>query len=108
MVFSMKGFDLLSTYIDQLHDCDNFALELQADISRYRFIVAQNKAISPLELLSWAFGTIICMRVKGQEINHTLNICITSDAGIVFIEPRGFKMWVADRKKDQPYFVEMR
>ena len=97
-----------STYIDQLHDCDNFALELQADISRYRFIVAQNKAIPPLELLSWAFGTILCIRVKGREINHTLNICITSDAGIVFIEPQDFSMWKADRKKDQPYFVEMR
>jgi len=95
-------------YLNHIHDCDNYALELQADVSRYRFVVAQEKTISVDQLLSWAFGTALCMKVNGRDINHTLNLCITRDAGIVFIEPQDMTMWIADKEKDQPYFVEMR
>lgn len=95
-------------YIGGLHDCDNYALELQADISRYRYVVANEKSISYEDLLSWPFGTALCMRVNGKSINHAVCICRTSDAGIIFIEPQDFSMWIADKEKDQPYFVEMR
>jgi len=102
------GFTLDHVYMKHIHDCDNLALELQADVSRYRFIVAMEHGIPATELLSWAFGSVLCIRVKGREINHTLNLAITSDAGIVFIEPQDFSVWIADKEKDQPYFVEMR
>ena len=99
---SGKGFTPMG------HDCDNYALELQADISRYRYFVASEKSIEFEDLLSWPFGTALCMRVNGESINHAVNICRTRDAGIVFIEPQDFSTWVANKVKDFPYFVEMR
>lgn len=95
-------------YMSNVHDCDNYALELQADVSRYRFVVAVEKKIPQEELLSWAFGSVASMRVNGREHNHTLTLGITSDAGIVFVEPQNFNMWLAEKEKDLPYFVEMR
>jgi len=103
------GYNIDGSFIDSLHDCDNYALELQADVSRYiRFIVANEKEINQTELLSWAFGTVISMKINNVDRNHTLCICRTSDKGFIFIEPQNFTLWNADKNRDKPYFVEMR
>ena len=107
-IHNEMAWSLAGGFAKNIHDCDNFALELQADISRYRFVVANEKNIKQKELLSWAFGSALCLKVKGWSVNHTVCICRTSDAGFVFIEPRDNQVWVADPAKDSPYFVEMR
>jgi hypothetical protein len=103
-----RGIEFDNKFINSLHDCDNFTLELQADISRYRLVVAQEKSIDSDDLLSWAFGTAVCIKVNGMDINHTVCIARTSDFGFVFVEPRTFELWIADKHNDKPYFVEMR
>lgn len=102
-----KGVVIHTEYVDGVHDCDNFALELQADISRHRMMVERGHSVEP-GITSWAFGTAICKRIKGNDINHTVNICKTSDKGYVFIEPQDNTVWVTDKTKDEPYFIEMR
>jgi hypothetical protein len=99
---------LLNTgYLSAAHDCDNFALELQADISRFRMATKVNE-LAPVNPKSWAFGTACCIKTNGRRFNHTLNICRTSDKEYVFIEPQDNTIWVADKDRDTPYFIEMR
>ncbi len=102
-----KGFDIHLGFKKDVHDCDNFALELQADISRHRLVTKDGVQLED-GLKSWAFGTALCLEVRGQKINHTINICRTSDKGFVFVEPQNNTVWVVDKENDTPYFVEMR
>ena len=101
------GVVLNTGYRDGAHDCDNFALELQADISRFRMATKVDGTV-PTNTKSWAFGTALCTMVNGRRYNHTVNICRTSDSGYIFIEPQNNSFWIADKAKDTPYFVEMR
>lgn len=102
-----KDTVICNGFKDGVHDCDNFALELQADISRYRVAIKTDEELKA-DLKPWAFGTALCMRVNGRDVNHTINICRTSDKGFVFVEPQDSTTWLADKKNDTPYFVEMR
>ncbi len=102
-----EGIILNCVYADEVHDCDNFSLELHADISRYRMSTRLGYPIIP-GLRPWAFGLVMLMKVKGRDLNHTINICRTSDKGFVFIEPQDNTMWIADKDRDTPYYMDMR
>ncbi len=102
-----RGVTMHIGYLEGVRDYDNFALELQADISRYRIMVERKHSVEPL-VVFWAFGTAICKQVNGELIDRTVNICKTSDKGFMFIEPQSNMVWVADKNKDTPYFVEIR
>jgi hypothetical protein len=102
-----NGVMLNTGYRNGAHDCDNFALELQADISRFR-MASKTGEVAPVHTQSWAFGTACCTQVRGRRFNHTINICRTSDNGYVFVEPQDNTFWLADKAKDTPYFIEMR
>ena len=102
-----EGIVLNTEYKAEVHDCDNFSLELQADISRFRLATKVGEAMEAGRK-PWAFGTACCIKTNGRRLNHALNICRTSDKEYVFIEPQNNTMWVADKHQDTPYFIEMR
>jgi len=104
---SDRGITVNLEFRQGAHDCDNFALELQADMSKLRVTTIEGEKLEA-GILPWAFGTAICMKVRGRKINHTVNICKTSDKGYNLIEPQDFTVWTADKGRDKPYFVEMR
>lgn len=95
------GIETLTRYIHNRHDCDNYALELRADVSRYGL-----KKVPEYDQYLPALGAVSAMKANGREINHTFNFCRT-EKGIIFIEPRDFTTWKASSITDWPYFMEI-
>lgn len=82
-------------YKGESFDCDDFALLFHA------YIIEQNiKKDSPL-----AIGQFLGSKVRGKKIYHAVNIAITSDKGVILIEPQTNEVWQADSKKDSPVYI---
>ena len=97
------------SYIDQYKyeiesfDCDDYALVLHAFVVQERYRLAKAKKISKDEWLPWAFGEAWGTRFDGVDTDHAINICVTSDKGVILIEPQTDSMWPADRDRDHAY-----
>ncbi len=102
-----RGIIIHTEYVEGVRDSDICALELQADISRYRMLMERNHSVEP-KITSWAFGTVICSKVANVDGAYTLNICKTSDKGYILIEPKDNSMWDMDKEKDILSFIEIR
>ena len=82
----------------EVFDCDDFALCANAFLKRKQLeTVFEN----PL-----AFGEVFCSKLKGREMNHSLNIAYCTDA-LWLIEPQGWNHWKADKEKDHVETVKM-
>lgn len=55
-------------------DCDDYALHLHSKI-KWNFP-------------HWAFGEAWGLRIRGQDLNHYLNVVITNNRGVVLFEPQ--------------------
>ena len=96
---SVKDFRFRSN----VWDCDNFALQLHARIQKYQYDLIQLSEVKNHK--SWAFGEVIGMKFRGEQKNHTANICMT-DSGLMLIEPQNNKIWKAKQGDDFVYFVK--
>ena len=73
-------------YVPEIEDCGDFALLLHGDIIRSRYDDYKAGKIPDSQLYPWAFGQIWYQdTVMGP---HAINICITSDEGILLVEPQ--------------------
>ena len=92
----------------QLHknitECEKFAWYLTSNVHMERSL----NAVISKEQYSWAFGWAIGIRYNafGSE-SHTMNIAITSDAGIQIIEPKSNLIEDADTSKFNVFWVVM-
>lgn len=94
------------TYLPDIADCDDFALQLHAEISRMRAWSAKHREIPREEWLPWAFGQCLGVRFHGRNMNHAINICLTTD-GLRLIEPQNNNIWIPTPEDDMPYFVRI-
>lgn len=82
----------------ELWDCDDYALAANYQIKRH---CLANGVENP-----WAFGECFCSKLKGREVNHTLNI-LHAQNGLWLIEPQGYHHWLASKERDNVETVKM-
>lgn len=96
MVFSFSSnYDYVHTAYtinneSGLFDCDDFALLLHVYVITERYKEFTSGGLSKEKLFPWAFGQI--WYIDGKMGSHAKNVCITSDKGIVLIEPQTKKI----------------
>jgi len=90
-------------YTVELFDCDDYALTLHAFVVQERYKQMEERKLPKEEWFPWAFGEVRGRRFNGVEANHAINICVTSDKGVLLIEPQNDKSWTADRDRDHAY-----
>jgi hypothetical protein len=93
-------------FINSINDCDDFALQLHADIKRVRSFMAEYQQIPQEEWVSWAFGEVFGDKFRGMSMKHAANICATQE-GMFLIEPREDRIWLANSNNDNIYFIKM-
>lgn len=76
----------------EVFDCDDYALQLHAEIKRKR--------------MGWAFGEAFGSKIRGWPRYHVLNICCTM-SGVLLIEPKTDEMWQPNPTADNLLFVRM-
>ena len=92
-------------YIPEINDCDDYALQLHAEIKRMRSLLAQGGSIPDNEQVSWAFGECAGTMFRGISIYHMLNICYCEEGGIILIDGIDLKTWNATPENDQVYYM---
>jgi hypothetical protein len=88
-------------------DCDDFALVLHSSIIRQRYKKIKRQKLPKKQWLPWSFGQVWLTKVKGEKTSHAINICYTSDSGLLLIEPQTDEIWKAHKKKDNPFFIRI-
>jgi hypothetical protein len=95
---------LLTSDVDSLprrgevFDCDDYALLANAHIKRKQLDMVIDHPV--------AFGEAFASKLKGREMNHSLNIAYCPD-GLWMIEPQGWAHWMADKERDHVHTVKM-
>jgi hypothetical protein len=87
-------------YIKDAYDCDDFALSLHAFVVQTRYEEIYKRKVPKEEWYPWAFGQIWGYKFRGVKGMHAINICLTSDRGLVLIEPQEDKIWRVNNEKD--------
>ena len=82
-------------------DCDDFALQLCAAVSKYRGESAKGDGPGP-----WPFGQAKVRKHRGKKETHNLNICVLENE-IILIEPQDDNIWTASAIDDDPFFIGM-
>ena len=82
----------------EVFDCDDFALCADAFIKRKQLDLALDHPL--------AFGEVFVTKLKGREMDHSLNIAYCID-GLWLIEPQGWNHWKAAKEKDHVETVKM-
>lgn len=91
----------------EMFDCDDFALLFHSYIVKKRYQMLQESKLSKKERLPWSIGQSWLTKVKGKRWNHAINIALTRDNDVIFIEPQNDSMWKAISDKDKPVFIRM-
>lgn len=94
-------------YVKEMYDCDDFALSLHAFVAQTRYEEAHQRDIPKEDWYTWSFGQAWGSRFRGVDTNHAINICMTSDAGLVLIEPQNDAIWEINNEKDKVTSVRM-
>jgi len=100
-------------YNAEYMDCDDFSLLMHAGIVRDRYKQIQERGVPEHEWHSWAVGQCWGNKFRGQINGHAINIAITSDVGVVLIEPQStpnrinLDIWKANNSNDAVFFIKM-
>ena len=86
-------------FLDDINDCDDFALQLNADIKRMRAFDGEAGKIPKDQWYPWAFGEVFGTKFNGWPLGHSANICLCQE-GIFLIEPQNDQIWLADGPPD--------
>jgi len=97
--------DLLK-WKEEIHDCDDVSLYLNAAVKRSWFWLSKFKEIPEEQWISWAFGECWGTQFKGKKTHHAINICMTRDEGILLVEPQTDEVWIPNNKDDKLYFLK--
>jgi len=92
-------------YTKGIYECEEFAIGLMSDLRRWRAKKVINEDKS--NHLNWAVGIALTIKsgLSGDQV-HYQNIALTSDKGIVLIEPQGNTITELERVK-KVHFVLM-
>jgi hypothetical protein len=86
-------------FLDDINDCDDFALQLNADIKRMRAYDGEAGKIPKDQWHPWAFGEVFGTKFNGWSNAHSANICMCRE-GIYLIEPQTDEIWEAEPPDD--------
>ena len=92
-------------YIAEGFDCDDSAMLFHAFCIQERYKRMQEAGKTGW--LPFAIGQAWGTRFQGKETGHAINIAISSDEGIIFMEPQNDKTWVADSNRDHVHFLRL-
>ena len=93
ILFESKVDEMI--YRANIGDCDKFAVLLYTYVIRKRYEDFNAGLLPERALYSWAFGELWHRDpIQGP---HAINLCITSDSGILFVEPQTDRIWKAER-----------
>jgi hypothetical protein len=87
------------TYIANIQECEEFALQLHAEIKRKRGAQAADGKIPSKEWKSWAIGECFAIKVGNVRAAHNLNI-VACEEGVFLIEPQTKQISRMDPNKD--------
>ncbi len=102
-----EGFIDTYKYKAETFDCDEFSLLLHAFVVQERYVQIEKREVPKEEWLPWAFGQVTGIKFQGKKTHHAINIVITSDNGVMLIEPQNDKIWKATYPNDLIYRVRM-
>jgi hypothetical protein len=87
-------------YVAQAYDCDDFALTLMAYARQERHKKMHLKQIPASQYYSWPLGMVCGTRQSGNGlVAHAFNVCVTSDADVVYIEPQTDRLRTSTKYK---------
>jgi hypothetical protein len=98
----LDHYDPVVKRIKGIYECEEFSLGLMVDLRRWRAV----KGISS-DFLNWAVGVVLTIKsgLMGESV-HYQNIAVTSDAGVILIEPQT-AMIIDNKKVTEVHFVLM-
>ena len=94
----------LRPQVANIADCDDFALQLHAEISRMRYDYIREHLPPYEERAPWPFGEVSGLKFRGKPSNHTLNICNTTDGVYLIDATTNNKTWKATPGQDEIFF----
>lgn len=90
-----------------MFDCDDFALLFHSYVVRERYQMLQESKLIKKERLPWSIGQSWLTKVGGKKWNHAINVALTRDNDVIFIETQNDEIWKADPNNDHPVFIIM-
>ena len=93
------------TFINEMFDCDDFALQFLAEYRRKWLDNWKKYVESPYPA---AVGMIFCDRVRGMDMLHQVNIAFCQDAVyIIDTTPMANRLWKASSQTDNIIMLYM-
>lgn len=105
--YSVVSGDELQTLIDSfpslpwkagVYECEEIAKAFVMDVRKWEAKTEQ--------AMNRAIGVANCSKLKGEEIQHTINVLIV-DGAVWLLDMQTGEHWQAERGHDEIYFVEM-
>jgi len=93
-------------YIKELMDCDDFALILHAFVVQTRNQIVREGKIPLEEQYAWPFGEIWLTHFQGVATPHGMNFVVTSDEGLLLVEPQTDQIFVPSSVSDRPFLIK--
>jgi len=91
-------------FIDDIQDCDDFALQLHAECKRIRGTMVELGQIPREEWKPWSVGECFGIKFKGVKKSHNLNIAACEE-GVYLIEPQTKDIWAINPQRDTVLLV---
>lgn len=90
-------------YMKDIYECEEFSLGLMVDLRRYR---ARKKIDENKNHLNWAVGIALTIKsgLMGDMV-HYQNIALTSDSGIILIEPQSNSITDINKVKELHFIL---
>lgn len=90
-------------------DCGDYALIMHSFVVQKRYKRIIKEKLDKSRWYPWAFGECWGSKFNGKLVWHAINIAITSDKGIILIEPQaeGAYTWEPSRESDVVHFIQM-
>lgn len=81
-----------------VYECEEIAKAFVTDVRKWE---AQTN-----QAMNRAIGVANCSKLKGEEIQHTINVLMV-DGSVCLLDMQTGEHWPAERGQDEIYFVEM-
>ena len=78
-------------------DCDDFALQLAAAVSK-------DVGQKPEFAAPWPFGIVMARKFNHKKEKHVCNICLLENA-VLIVEPQTDQIFPSSGENDDPFFI---
>ena len=93
-------------FIPEFNDCDDYALQFQAEVRRIRYFAWKEGRLPEEQRLPFAILFAAGTMFRGISKNHVTDLVLLQEGvHIVDMTPGEQRMWLATREQDDLYFV---